>query len=275
MSSRDSLHLTRTLFRRPRTARCRRLMPTACCVLGLGRPMLRKARTRISFLFGRNQRRFNGLAGRFHLDASATRFSGVMSTPRLPIRALVVIDEAELYQDVVHRLDVEGIVATAAEVDSLERELTDIGVGLLVVDPDVLGADAFVRFLDKNAHVRVFVLASAPVIEAGVQVLSDARVEFLRKPLVPDDMLDALDHLVSHPSPMDVHEKEVLSAVGETLRTMRESRGLTRKDLAQRAGLSSSLLSQLERGETSPSIGSLVRLASALDVPVRSFFEGV
>lgn len=49
---------------------------------------------------------------------------------------------------------------------------------------------------------------------------------------------------------------------------MRRERKLTLKVLGSRAGLSHPFLSQVERGLARPSLGSVERLAAALDVPV-------
>ena len=46
---------------------------------------------------------------------------------------------------------------------------------------------------------------------------------------------------------------------------------MTLAQLAERTGLSASALSQIERGVTDPSIGSLRRIASALQVPFFRF----
>ncbi len=61
--------------------------------------------------------------------------------------------------------------------------------------------------------------------------------------------------------------------VGERLRLLRERRGLSQRALAQAAGMSANALSQIERGNVSPSVGTLNRLAAALNVPITAFFE--
>jgi transcriptional regulator with XRE-family HTH domain len=61
--------------------------------------------------------------------------------------------------------------------------------------------------------------------------------------------------------------------VGEQLRAIRRLRRRTLKDIADRAGLSESFLSQVERGRTSASISSLQRIASALGVDVSDVFS--
>jgi transcriptional regulator with XRE-family HTH domain len=61
--------------------------------------------------------------------------------------------------------------------------------------------------------------------------------------------------------------------LGEKLREIRTLRGLQQRELAARAGLTSSLISQVERDRLSPSIATLRKLAQVLDVPVSQFFE--
>src|SRR5579883_673400 len=57
-----------------------------------------------------------------------------------------------------------------------------------------------------------------------------------------------------------------LAAIGLRIRELRQSRGLTLQELAEVSGLSTSMLSLVERGRASPSIGSLIVIASALGV---------
>jgi transcriptional regulator with XRE-family HTH domain len=61
--------------------------------------------------------------------------------------------------------------------------------------------------------------------------------------------------------------------VGERLRVIRRLRRCTLRTVAQRAGLSESFLSQIERGRASASIASLRRIAEALGVSVADLFE--
>ena len=53
---------------------------------------------------------------------------------------------------------------------------------------------------------------------------------------------------------------------------LRKARGLTLKQMARRTNLSVSLLSQIERAESSASISSLYKIASALDVRIQDLF---
>ena len=59
--------------------------------------------------------------------------------------------------------------------------------------------------------------------------------------------------------------------VGDHVRKFRESRGLSLQQLAEKTGFSAALLSQIENRMTSPPLGTLVKIANALDTYVSSF----
>jgi transcriptional regulator with XRE-family HTH domain len=61
--------------------------------------------------------------------------------------------------------------------------------------------------------------------------------------------------------------------VGERLRTLRGLRRLTLREVSERAGLSESFLSQVERGRASASIASLRRIADALGIAISDLFQ--
>ncbi len=55
-------------------------------------------------------------------------------------------------------------------------------------------------------------------------------------------------------------------AVGPRVRALREGMGLSLRDLADRSGVSAPMLSQVERGETSPTLQIAARIASGLEL---------
>jgi transcriptional regulator with XRE-family HTH domain len=62
-------------------------------------------------------------------------------------------------------------------------------------------------------------------------------------------------------------------AIGHQVRTFRRKLDMTVMELANAAGLSAGMLSKIENGNTSPSLGTLHSLAKALQVPVTAFFR--
>ncbi len=55
-------------------------------------------------------------------------------------------------------------------------------------------------------------------------------------------------------------------AVGPRVRALREGMGLSLRELAARSGVSAPMLSQVERGETSPTLSVATRMASGLEL---------
>jgi transcriptional regulator with XRE-family HTH domain len=66
---------------------------------------------------------------------------------------------------------------------------------------------------------------------------------------------------------------ETIRVVGERIRQRRKRIGMTLNDLAERTGVSVSMLSMLERGLAGASIGTLVAVSSALGVQMRDLFD--
>lgn len=61
--------------------------------------------------------------------------------------------------------------------------------------------------------------------------------------------------------------------LGAEIRRIRMQKGMTLGDIAAETGLSTSMLSMLERGKTGMSVGSLVAVASSLGVTVGDLFQ--
>ena len=57
---------------------------------------------------------------------------------------------------------------------------------------------------------------------------------------------------------------EATTGIGERLKRLREAQGLSQRDLARSAGVSAPMLSQVERGATSPTLQVATKIASGL-----------
>lgn len=63
-------------------------------------------------------------------------------------------------------------------------------------------------------------------------------------------------------------------AMGARVRATRQALGLSTAELAVKAGLSTGLISQIERGQANPSLRTLERLRTALGVSLMTLLEG-
>lgn len=65
---------------------------------------------------------------------------------------------------------------------------------------------------------------------------------------------------------MNATATEPGSAVGPRIKALRDAMGLSLRDLADRSGVSAPMLSQVERGETSPTLASATKIAAGLEL---------
>ncbi len=63
-------------------------------------------------------------------------------------------------------------------------------------------------------------------------------------------------------------------AIGATLQVLRQGQRLSLDELSKRAGVSKSMLSQIERNTTNPTVAVLWRLSNALGVSITDFLAG-
>ncbi|MGB8362825.1 MAG: helix-turn-helix domain-containing protein [Acidimicrobiia bacterium] len=65
-----------------------------------------------------------------------------------------------------------------------------------------------------------------------------------------------------------------LDGIGDRLREERTRAGISQRELARRLGLSASLISQLESGQSKPSVGTLYAIVTELDVSLDRVIRG-
>ena len=62
--------------------------------------------------------------------------------------------------------------------------------------------------------------------------------------------------------------------IGDTIRNFRLQKGMSQGDIEKRTGLLRCYLSRVENGHTIPSLDTLAKIASAMEVPLAQFFAG-
>jgi len=68
---------------------------------------------------------------------------------------------------------------------------------------------------------------------------------------------------------------EVKSSLGRRIKDLRNERGMSARVLAEASGVTGGFLSQVENGKVMPSVGTLIRLATALGTRVGELFNQV
>ena len=60
---------------------------------------------------------------------------------------------------------------------------------------------------------------------------------------------------------------------GDTLRDLRQQRGMTQKELGNTLGVSAQMIAQYENGKRKPKLGTLQQIAASLNVPTDYFLN--
>jgi transcriptional regulator with XRE-family HTH domain len=82
----------------------------------------------------------------------------------------------------------------------------------------------------------------------------------------------AADGLTTGSSAPDAPIRTLEQALGSQIRSMRRQFDLTASELAASAAISKGMLSKIENGQISPSLGTLQSIAAALNVPISTLF---
>lgn len=68
-------------------------------------------------------------------------------------------------------------------------------------------------------------------------------------------------------------ENEFYKLLGKRIKFLRENTHLTQEKLAEKAGISLDYLGKIEISINKPGIKTILKLANALDMPIKEFFE--
>lgn len=79
---------------------------------------------------------------------------------------------------------------------------------------------------------------------------------------------------LQHQQVGDPEADELSPRIGHIIRRLRNSKGLSLRELADKSGVSVGMLSQIERERANPSLRTMTRIRLALDVPLSALFQG-
>ncbi len=193
-----------------------------------------------------------------------------------PVRVLVVDDDQAILEFMETFLTKDGFeVTTLANPKDAPAQVKEGGYHLVVLDlmmPGLGGVEVLEQIRRVDSDVAVVIFTGYPSLDTAVQSMKLDAVDYLKKPFNPDEFREVLDRVMRKKGLLRTPEENLHRVIGETIRGLRKDRGLTLKQMARRTGLSVSLLSQIERAESSASISSLYKIATALDVRIQDLF---
>jgi DNA-binding NtrC family response regulator len=195
------------------------------------------------------------------------------------IRILVVDDDQDSVELIEKILKKDGYrVQTLTDGRKVEEEIRKNDIHLAIVDlkmPDISGLDVVEMIRHHDSDVAVILMTGYATLDSAVSALRGGVVDYLRKPVREDELLGAVRRALAAKGLALLPEEELHRNIGSAIRDLRKKRTLTLKQLAKRTGLSVSLLSQIERAESSASVTSLYKIAHALKIRLPELFSRV
>ena len=194
------------------------------------------------------------------------------------LSVLVVDDDPDILEYLQDFLQAEGFEVTTLSYPSVAVDrIRDEVFHMVVLDlmmPKLSGLDLLHQIRGVDDDIAVIILTGHPSLDTATASIQHEVSAYIHKPFTPAEFRDVIARIAKKKGLVLRREDELHAALGRQIRDLGKARGLTLKQMARRTNLSVSLLSQIERAESSASVSSLFKVATALDVRLTDLFGG-
>jgi len=192
------------------------------------------------------------------------------------IKILIIDDDREICEYMELLLEQNGYEVQTetdprAGIELLKQEQFHVVV-LDIMMPEINGMEALEQIRSYDSDIAIIIFTGYPSIDTARTSMQYDVSDYIKKPFDVDEFTDSLERILREKGLLFDPEEKLLETIGENLRAKRKECDLTLKQTARRTGLSVSLLSQIERAESSASVSSLYKLARAFDCRLTEFF---
>ncbi len=192
------------------------------------------------------------------------------------IRILIVDDDEDICAYMQTMLVSAGYeVCTLPDPTLAIEEIRAKDYHVLIIDlmmPKMDGIELIKRIRKVDSDIAVVVFTGYPSVETAIDALKLNVSDYVKKPFDINAFRDKIAEILKKKGLLVNPEEELHRTIGKTIRGLRKDEKLTLKQLSRRTGLSVSLLSQIERAESSASVSSLYKISSALGVKITVLF---
>jgi two-component system, OmpR family, response regulator len=192
------------------------------------------------------------------------------------VRILIVDDDKQICEYMQTLLEKDGFLVKALSDPTLaEQEVRQSEYHVIILDlmmPKLDGIEVLRRIRAIDSDIAVVIFTAHPNLDTAVASMKLDAVDYIKKPFNVDEFREVLSRVMKKKGLARTPEEQLHRIIGDTIRLIRKEKELTLKQMSRRTGLSISLLSQIERAESSPSISSLYKIAVALDTRIQDLF---
>jgi DNA-binding NtrC family response regulator len=192
------------------------------------------------------------------------------------IRILIIDDDTDICEYMQLLLTQSGYDVTA-KTDPREglETLSEDEFHVVILDimmPELNGMEVLEEIRSFDSDIAIIIFTGYPSVDTAVTSMKYDVSDYIKKPFDVDEFNQTLEKILREKGLLTDPEEELLATIGQNIRSLRKDRSLTLKQVSRRTGLSVSLLSQIERAESSASVSSLYKLARALDCRLTKLF---
>ena len=189
---------------------------------------------------------------------------------------LVVDDEKAVCEFLEEFLTQEGYrVRTVSDPTQALDMMRATEFHVVILDlmmPKLSGMDLLGQIRKADDDIAVVIFTGHPSLETATGSIEHEVSAYIKKPFDTDEFRAVLARIAKKKGLVLRRDDELHLTIGRNIREHRKLRGLTLKQMSRRTNLSVSLLSQIERAESSASVSSLFKVATALDVRLTDLF---
>lgn len=194
----------------------------------------------------------------------------------MEIKILIVDDDRDICEYVQmlleqHNYRVDALTDPTKVIDTLREQHYHMVI-LDLMMPKLSGIELLNQIRDMDDDVAIVVFTAHPSVDSAVASLQQNVSDYVKKPFDVDEFAQKIERILRKKGLLIDPEEELHATIGRKVREHRKTAGLTLKQMSHRTGLSVSLLSQIERAESSASVSSLFKLASAMGCKITTFF---
>ncbi len=195
------------------------------------------------------------------------------------LSVLLVDREAASTSELKRILSDDGFhVEVLNEPERAPEEIRTHGYQLVILDVspgNSAGMRAHEEIRKQDDDLCVIATTEMASVEMAVSTMKQQAFHYIQKPVDEDEIRQVLTEAIKAKGLHVDQDTRLNVEVGRRIREKRHACPLTLKQLANRTGLSVSLISQIELGKSAASVSTLRRVSTALGVRMGHFFETV
>jgi len=192
------------------------------------------------------------------------------------IKILIVDDDRDICEYMELLLSQNGYdVRSLTDPEKALDLIREVGFHVVVLDlmmPGISGMELLADIREYDSDLAVIIFTGHATVDTAVESMKHQVSDYIKKPFNIDEFNSRLEAVLRDKGLLVSSEERLLLTIGQNIRRCRKEQDLTLKQMSRRTGLSVSLLSQIERAESSASVSSLHKLAQALDCRLTDLF---